>query len=80
MDERTRKKRASLRNCEKEKIDPSRRDALKAVGKYTAFLAGSSTAVLLSADDVLAKPKPCSWFDNKPGNGPPPGRPPKRRC
>jgi hypothetical protein len=80
MDERTRKKRASLRNCEKEKIDPSRRDALKAVGKYTAFLAGSSAAVLLSADDVLAKPKPCSWFDNKPGNGPPPNRPPGRRC
>lgn len=80
MDDKTRNKRVSLHMNDNEVRDPSRRAALKAVGKYAAFLAGTSSAVLLSADDVLAKPKPCSWFDNKPGNGPPDGRPPKRRC
>ncbi len=58
--------------------DPSRRAALKAVGKYAAFLTGASATVVLSADEVLAQPKPCSFFDNKPGNGPPPHGGPKR--
>ena len=80
MEERTRTKRDSLPNKKTDTIDPSRRDALKAVGKYAAFLAGSSAAVVLSADQVLAEPKPCSFFQNKPGNGPPPGRPRSRNC
>ena len=80
MEERTRTKRDSLPNNQTDTIDPSRRDALKAVGKYAAFLAGSSAAVVLSADQVLAEPKPCSFFQNKPGNGPPSGRPRSRNC
>ena len=80
MKERPRNRRDSLGDSKDEVIDPSRRDALKAVGKYTAFLAGASTAVVLSADQVLAQPKPCSFFQNKPGNGPPPGRPRSRDC
>ena len=51
--------------------DPSRRDVLKAVGKYSAILAGAST-VILSADEVLAQPKPCSQIGgNGNGQGPP---------
>jgi len=51
--------------------ETSRRDVLKAVGKYSAFLAGTS-AVILSAEDALAQ-KSCSHFDNK-GNGKGPKR------
>ena len=80
MNERPRSRRDSSGVSNDEAIDPSRRDALKAVGKYAAFLAGSSAAVVLSADEVLAEPKPCSFFQNKPGNGPPPGRPRSRNC
>jgi len=54
--------------------ETTRRDVLKAVGKYSAFLAGTS-AVILSADDVLAEQKPCSQIGPpggfKPGTGPP---------
>jgi len=51
--------------------ETSRRDVLTAVGKYSAFLAGTS-AVILSADDVLAQPKPCSQIGgNGNGRGPP---------
>lgn len=50
----------------------SRRDVLKAVGKYSAFLAGTS-AVILSADDALAQ-RACSQIGPpggfKPGRGP----------
>lgn len=50
----------------------SRRDVLKAVGKYSAFLAGTS-AVILSADDALAQ-RACSQIGPpggfKPGTGP----------
>lgn len=45
--------------------EASRRDVLRAVGKYTAFLAGTST-VLLTADQVLATPRPCSQITNDP--------------
>jgi len=51
--------------------ETSRRDVLKAVGKYSAFLAGTS-AVILSAEDALAQ-KRCSHFENK-GNGKVPKR------
>jgi len=53
--------------------EASRRDVLKAVGKYSAFLAGTS-AVILSADDALAQ-RACSQIGPpggfKPGTGPP---------
>ena len=50
---------------------PSRREVLKSVGKYSAMLAGAST-VILSADEVLAQPKPCSQIGgNGNGQGPP---------
>ncbi len=77
MMSKTRNPRAAAPHDDDQSADPSRRAALKAVGKYAAFLAGSS-AVLLSADEALAQQKPCSFFQNKPGNGPPPGRGPQR--
>ena len=56
--------------------EPTRREILRAVGKYTAALAGTST-VILSAEEVLAAPKNCSRVGGPGrGNGPPPGRPP----
>ncbi len=51
----------------------SRREALDAVRKYSAFLAGSAT-VILSADDALARAA-CSRVGGN-GNGPPPGKGP----
>ena len=61
--------------------ETSRRDVLKAVGKYSAFLAGTS-AVLLSADDVLAQSKSCSPPGNsgRNGNGPPAGKGWRKNC
>ncbi len=79
MSSKTPNRRVPSLDHDNDTADLSRRAALKAVGKYAAFLAGSSSTVLLSAEEVLAQPKPCSFFQNKPGNGPPPNGGP-RRC
>lgn len=54
-----------------EPVNEERRKALRAVAKYSAFLAGSST-VVITADQVLAQPKPCSQIGGAgKGKGPP---------
>ena len=58
---------------DKAEATPSRREVLRSVGKYSAMLAGAST-VILSADEVLAAPKPCSQFGIGNNGKPPPGR------
>ena len=47
----------------KDDVDSARRETLKAVGKYAAFLAGTS-AVILTPEQALAKKKPCSQVQN----------------
>ena len=58
---------------EEQRVEYTRRDALNAMRRYSAVLAGSAT-IVLTADEVLAKPNCSRIFGN--GNGPPPGKGP----
>ena len=57
--------------------DYNRRDALRAMGKYSAFAAGTTAVVLLSAEELVAEPTPgqescfrqCIGSDDPDGDG-----------